>query len=43
MTVPADKETQKTSNFLRQVIERDLEQGTYAQRHWSGRPGDAAQ
>src|ERR1700693_5257714 len=42
MTVPDDKETPKTSNFLRQVIERDLEQGTYAQRHWCGQPGDAA-
>jgi glutaminyl-tRNA synthetase len=41
MTVP-DKETPRTSNFLRQVVERDLEQGTYAQRHWCGRPDDAA-
>src|SRR6478735_6350586 len=32
----------KPSNFLRQVIERDLEHGTYAQRHWGGAPGDAA-
>jgi glutaminyl-tRNA synthetase len=32
----------KPSNFLRQVIERDLEQGTYAQRKWGGTPGDAA-
>ena len=32
----------RPSNFLRQVIERDLEQGTYAQRHWAGAPGDAA-
>jgi len=32
----------KPSNFLRQVIERDLEQGTYAQRQWGGTPGDAA-
>jgi glutaminyl-tRNA synthetase len=43
MSNPADKEPLKPSNFLRQVIERDLEQGTYAQRQWSGRPGDAAQ
>jgi len=42
MTVPADKEPAKPSNFLRQVIERDLEQGTYAQRRWGGSPGDAA-
>ena len=24
----------KPSNFLRQIIEKDLEQGTYAQRQW---------
>ncbi len=32
----------KISNFLRQIIEHDLEKGTYAQRHWAGSPGDAA-
>ena len=32
----------KPSNFLRQVIEKDLEQGTYATRRWGGSPGDAA-
>ncbi len=32
----------KTSNFLRQIIEKDLAEGTYAQRHWAGTPGDAA-
>jgi glutaminyl-tRNA synthetase len=32
----------KTSNFLRQVIERDIEQGTYAGRKWGGSPGDRA-
>ena len=32
----------KTSNFLRQIIEKDLEQGTYASRQWGGGPGDAA-
>ncbi len=42
MTSVADKEPLKPSNFLRQVIERDLEQGTYAQRRWGGSPGDAA-
>jgi glutaminyl-tRNA synthetase len=41
MTVPADKEP-KPSHFLRQVIERDLDQGTYSQRRWGGSPGDAA-
>ncbi len=43
MNAPADKEPLKPSNFLRQVIERDLDQGTYAQRHWAGHPADAAQ
>jgi glutaminyl-tRNA synthetase len=42
MAATPDKETVKPSNFLRQVIERDLEQGTYAQRQWGGGPGDAA-
>ena len=32
----------KTSNFLRQAIESDLDKGTYAQRRWAGSPGDAA-
>jgi glutaminyl-tRNA synthetase len=32
----------KVSNFLRQIIENDLAQGTYAQRRWAGSPGDAA-
>ena len=32
----------KPSNFLRQIIEHDLSQGTYAGRHWGGSPGDAA-
>jgi glutaminyl-tRNA synthetase len=31
----------KPSNFLRQIIERDLEHGTYAGRTWAGSPGDA--
>jgi glutaminyl-tRNA synthetase len=30
------------SNFLRQIIERDLVNGTYAQRRFQGSPGDAA-
>jgi glutaminyl-tRNA synthetase len=42
MTAPADKDSLKPSNFLRQIIERDLEQGTYAQRKWAGEPADAA-
>ncbi len=36
---PADEH--KPSNFLRQIIERDLAQGTYADRHFAGTPGDA--
>jgi glutaminyl-tRNA synthetase len=32
----------KPSNFLRQIIERDLAQGTYASRTFAGTPGDAA-
>lgn len=42
MTSPADKETHKPSNFLRQIIEHDLAAGTYAGRKWGGSPGDAA-
>ncbi len=42
MTAPTDKDSAKPSNFLRQIIERDLEQGTYAQRQWAGHPADAA-
>lgn len=30
------------SNFIRNFVERDIEQGTYASRHWAGSPGDAA-
>jgi glutaminyl-tRNA synthetase len=36
----ADGEEHKVSNFLRQVIEKDLAQGTYATRKWGGGPGD---
>ena len=31
-----------TGNFLRAIIERDLESGTYASRRFAGTPGDAA-
>jgi len=41
MNSPADKEPAKPSNFLRHVIENDLEQGTYATRKWGGSPGDS--
>ncbi|MBK7280293.1 glutamine--tRNA ligase/YqeY domain fusion protein [Candidatus Aalborgicola defluviihabitans] len=42
--IPANNapETPKTSNFLRQIIEKDLAEGTYATRRWAGSPGDAA-
>jgi glutaminyl-tRNA synthetase len=32
----------RPSNFLRQIIERDLAEGTYAGRRFAGTPGDAA-
>ena len=38
----AAPEAVKPSNFLRQIIESDLEKGTYSQRRWAGSPGDAA-
>ncbi|MBC7438008.1 MAG: glutamine--tRNA ligase/YqeY domain fusion protein [Bdellovibrionales bacterium] len=42
MNVPSVKETTKPSNFLRQIIEHDLANGTYTTRQWGGTPGDAA-
>ncbi|MFM7800980.1 MAG: glutamine--tRNA ligase/YqeY domain fusion protein [Limnohabitans sp.] len=39
---PATNEEHKPSNFLRQIIENDLAEGTYANRRWAGSPGDAA-
>ena len=41
MTAPAKDEI-KPGNFLRAIIERDLEAGTYDHRPWGGSPGDAA-
>ncbi len=38
----AAPESTKPSNFLRQIIEKDLAEGTYANRRWAGSPGDAA-
>ena len=35
-------EPAKASHFLRQIIEKDLAEGTHAQRRWAGTPGDAA-
>ena len=42
MTAPAEPSPKPGSNFLRQIIERDLASGTYAQRRFAGTPGDAA-
>ena len=36
------KDDVKPANFLRAIIERDLQAGTHAQRPWGGSPGDAA-
>jgi glutaminyl-tRNA synthetase len=36
------KDAPKASNFLRQIIQRDLAEGTYAGRRFAGSPGDAA-
>ncbi len=42
LAATAAPEASKTSNFLRQIIEHDLDKGTYASRRWAGSPGDAA-
>ncbi len=47
MSTPADNSTTATeavkpSNFLRQIIDADLAQGTHAHNRWAGSPGDAA-
>ncbi len=41
-TAEATLPNTKSSNFLRQIIESDLENGTFANRRWAGSPGDAA-
>ncbi len=45
MSSPADKDRSsdipRPSNFLRQIIESDLDKGTHATRTWGGAPGDA--
>ena len=38
----APKDTPKPANFLRAIIERDLEAGLHQGRPWGGSPGDAA-
>jgi glutaminyl-tRNA synthetase len=42
MTSVPDPVAKPGSNFLRQIIERDLADGTYASRRFAGTPGDAA-
>nr|WP_295777985.1 glutamine--tRNA ligase/YqeY domain fusion protein [Rhodoferax sp.] len=39
---PGGNDVAKPSNFLRQIIQNDLDSGTYSQRRWAGSPGDAA-
>jgi glutaminyl-tRNA synthetase len=41
-STPATEGEHKVSNFLRQIIENDLDKGTYQSRRWAGSPGDAA-
>ncbi len=40
--MPAPPAPSKSSNFLRQAIERDLASGAFASRRFGGTPGDAA-
>ena len=43
MSAPAKTDLAvKPANFLRTLIERELQDGVYAQRQWGGSPGDAA-
>ena len=39
---PAAPDAAAPSHFIRQIIEQDLQAGTYAARQWGGAPGDAA-
>ena len=39
---PPPEPAAKPANFLRTLIERELQDGIYAQRHWGGSPGDAS-
>ena len=38
--MPSTPDEPRPSNFLRQIIERDLAQGTYSGRYFAGSPGD---
>ena len=42
MSQPPPDTVAKPANFLRTLIERELQDGVYAQRQWGGSPGDAA-
>ncbi|MBL0086311.1 MAG: glutamine--tRNA ligase/YqeY domain fusion protein [Ideonella sp.] len=43
MSAPSKNDTTaKPANFLRTLIEREVQDGVYAQRHWGGTPGDGA-
>ncbi|HSW06394.1 glutamine--tRNA ligase/YqeY domain fusion protein [Aquabacterium sp.] len=42
MSAPTKPEAAKPANFLRTLIEREVQEGVYAQRRWGGTPGDAA-
>ena len=43
MSVPPKTDAPaKPANFLRTLIERELQDGVYAQRRWGGSPGDGA-
>ena len=37
-----DKNGAPASNFIRNIVERDLAEGVYSSRKWAGSPGDAA-
>ncbi|MDE2396929.1 MAG: glutamine--tRNA ligase/YqeY domain fusion protein [Burkholderiales bacterium] len=39
---PTPPEAPKPGNFLRSIIERDLESGSWSARHFGGSPGDGA-
>jgi glutaminyl-tRNA synthetase len=41
-TSGADAAEHKPTNFLRGIVERDLESNAYAGRQWGGSPGDAS-
>ena len=40
---PAAVDAPAASNFIRNIIDADLDAGKYASRHWRGQPGDGPQ